>query len=214
MKKSFSAISLTIALGLYGFAGVVSAADFDRLDALLSDVSTLAADVTQLIVESSGGVLEESTIKMKLKKPDGFYWETIEPFPELIVTDGIKLWNYQPDLEQVVVEAWQSDQSELAAQLLSGRTDSLNDEYTIELAQIDDSAESFTLTPKATDNVYASIVIQFIKTELDAIYINSKNGEQTVWQFSRVQTNIPLADSEFHFEPPEGIEVIENTYGN
>jgi outer membrane lipoprotein carrier protein len=214
MNRSLSAIILPIAACLYGLSGFSFAADSDRLESLLSDVTTLAADVTQLIVESSGGVLEESTIKMKLKKPDGFYWETIEPFPELIVTDGVKLWNYQPDLEQVVVEDWQSDQSELAARLLSGRTDSLNEEYIIKLAQIDAGAENFTLTPKASDSVYTSIAIQFIETRLDAIYINSKNGEQTVWQFTGVKTNIPLADSEFHFEPPEGIEVIENSYAN
>ena len=199
-----------------GFCAVNSYAldtDSDRLEFLLSGVSTLSANVTQLIVESSGGVLEESTIKMKLKKPDGFYWETIEPFPELIVTDGIKLWNYQPDLEQVVVEDWQSDQSELAAQLLSGRTETLVEEYTIKLAQPDPSAENFTLTPIASDNVYSSISIQFIDNELDAIYLNTKNGEQTVWQFTDIQTNIPLADSEFSFVPPEGIEVIENNYG-
>jgi len=213
MNRLSVSFILTSALCLPALSSSVLAADSDRLEFLLSHVSTLKADVTQLIVESNGGVLEESTIKMKLKKPDGFYWETIEPFPELIVTDGIKLWNYQPDLEQVVVEDWQTDQSELAAQLLSGRTDSLNQEYTITLAQVDTGAENFTLTPKAADDVNANIVIQFIESGLDAIYINSKNGEQTVWQFSQLEINTPLSDSEFYFEPPEGIEVIENSYG-
>ncbi|MFT4862302.1 MAG: outer membrane lipoprotein carrier protein [Pseudohongiellaceae bacterium] len=211
MNKTLNVITLASAC-FTGLSSQALAADSERLESLLSHVTTLTADVTQLIVESSGGVLEESSIKMKLKKPDGFYWETTDPFPELIVTDGVKLWNYQPDLEQVVVEDWQSDQSELAAQLLSGRTDSLNQEYTISLAQIDAGAENFTLTPIASDSVYASIAIQFIETQLDAIYINSKNGEQTVWQFFDVKTNVPLSDSEFHFEPPAGIEVIENNY--
>ena len=96
----------------------------DRLDALLNDIATLRSDVVQLIVESDGGVLEESEIQMMLKKPDGFYWETLTPFPELIVTNGSTLWNYQPDLEQVVIEDWDSSRSELAAQLLSGNIES------------------------------------------------------------------------------------------
>ncbi|MDC0414636.1 outer membrane lipoprotein carrier protein LolA, partial [Gammaproteobacteria bacterium] len=91
----------------------------NRLDRLLNDIATLRSDVVQLIVESDGGVLEESEIQMLLKKPDGFYWETLTPFPELIVTNGSTLWNYQPDLEQVVIEDWDSSRSELAAQLLS-----------------------------------------------------------------------------------------------
>lgn len=213
MNKSYSALSLPIACCLMAYSTAAFTADSDRLESLLSDVSTLTADVTQLIVESNGGVLEESSIKMKLKKPDRFYWETIEPFPELIVTDGVKLWNFQPDLEQVVVEDWEASKSELAARLLSGQTDSLKAEYTVKLAQVDEATENFTLTPIASDSVYASIGIQFIETELDAIYINSKNGEQTVWQFLEVKSNMAIADSEFNFVPPEGIEIIENNYG-
>ena len=85
----------------------------------------MSATVQQLIVESDGALLEESSIQMHVMRPDGFYWETLEPFPELVVTNGAVLWNYQPDLEQVVIENWDSSRAELAAELLSGRTDSL-----------------------------------------------------------------------------------------
>ncbi|HBX99886.1 MAG TPA: hypothetical protein DEG93_05970, partial [Gammaproteobacteria bacterium] len=44
-----------------------------RLDSLLANINSLTADVVQLIVESDGGILEESNIKMLLKKPNGFY---------------------------------------------------------------------------------------------------------------------------------------------
>jgi outer membrane lipoprotein carrier protein len=130
----------------------------DDLDSLLSETETMSADVVQLIVESDGGILEESNIRMHLKKPDGFYWETLSPFPELIVTNGRLLWNYQPDLEQVVIENWDSNRSELAAQLLSGRTENLLTEYSIEvLTDTDMGTEEFDLMPKASDSVYETI---------------------------------------------------------
>ena len=100
-----------------------------ELGSLLRDLDTLTAEITQLIVESDGEVLEESQILLHVKRPDGFYWETISPFPELLVTNGRKLWNYQPDLEQVVIEDWDPNQSELAAQLLYGQTESLAEDY-------------------------------------------------------------------------------------
>ncbi len=184
-----------------------------QLDSLLQDIDTLAADVTQLIVESDGGILEESSIQMYLKKPDGFYWETIEPFPELIVTNGVKLWNYQPDLEQVVIEDWDSSRSELAAQLLNGQTDNLADEYTIvRIVSSGGEHQEFELTPIASDSVYQKISINFTDLELDLIYLDSKNGQQTVWQFDNIERNQQLADSLFEFEPPADIEIIENTY--
>ena len=187
--------------------------DLSELDALLGDIDTLRADVEQLIVESDGGVLEESQIKMQLKKPDGFYWETLSPFPELIVTNGELLWNYQPDLEQVVIEEWDSDRSELAAQLLSGQTDTLARDYSTELAeQLAAEIKEFLLTPRAADSVYSQIKITFLDEELDMIHLRNKNGEQTVWRFSAVVRNEPIADEQFVFEAPEGIEVIENAY--
>lgn len=186
-----------------------------KLDRLLADIRTLSADVEQMIVESDGGVLEESQIQMYLKKPGGFYWETLTPFPELVVTNGTLLWNYQPDLEQVVIEDWDSERSELAAQLLSGNTDSLADEYSVSLDSAPDNPiQEFHLTPLASDSVYSTIMISFEDGELDMIHLRNKNGEQTVWRFLDVQRNQELANSLFEFEPPDGIEVIENTYVN
>mgnify|MGYP000276831293 CR=1 FL=1 len=189
--------------------------DLVELDALLGSIDTLSADVEQLIVESDGGVLEESQIRMQLKKPNGFYWETLLPFPELVVTDGQLLWNYQPDLDQVVIESWDSDRSELAAQLLSGQTENLGSEYETSLAPgVTDEITEFVLTPLAMDSVYAQIKITFLREELDMIHLRNKNGEQTVWRFSAVVRNANIPDDVFVFVPPEGIEVIENTYVN
>ena len=184
-----------------------------RLDSLLANVDSLTADVVQLIVESDGGILEESSIKMLLKKPNGFYWETITPYQELIVTNGIKLWNYQPDLEQVVIEDWDVSKSELAAQLLSGKTENLDSEYIIEeLSDTSNDSQQFVLTPVDADSIYTRISINFITSELDLIYLNSRNGQQTVWRFDAIERNQILEDSMFNFQPPAGIEVIENIY--
>ena len=185
----------------------------EQLNSLLVSIESLKADVVQLIVESDGGILEESKIKMYFKKPNGFYWETITPFKELIVTNGVKLWNYQPDLEQVVIENWDSSKSELAAQLLNGETENLGSDYQIEQLYSDDSGDhQFSLTPLATDSVYERISISFVTSELDQIYLNSKNGQQTVWRFVTIERNESLEDNVFEFDPPAGIEIIENTY--
>jgi outer membrane lipoprotein carrier protein len=185
----------------------------EQLNSMLVSIESLKADVVQLIVESDGGILEESKIKMYFKKPNGFYWETITPFKELIVTNGVKLWNYQPDLEQVVIEDWDSSKSELAAQLLNGETENLGSDYQIEQLYSDDSGDhQFSLTPLATDSVYERISISFVTSELDQIYLNSKNGQQTVWRFVTIERNESLEDNVFEFDPPAGIEIIENTY--
>jgi len=165
------------------------------------------------LVESDGGILEESEILMRLRQPNGFYWETISPFPELIVTDGETLWNYQPDLEQVVIEPWDSSESELAAQLLAGETANLDKEYVIESSGGDTETHTeFSLTPIASESVYAEIRISFFQKQLDMIRMRSKNGQQTVWQFMNLSMNTPLDPDLFTFEPPAEVEIINNNY--
>ena len=181
-----------------------------ELDHLLQGVETLSADITQLIIQSDGGVLEESDIRLRVKRPNGFYWETVSPFPELLVTNGKTLWNYQPDLEQVVIEDWNPDQSELAAQLLYGRTEGLVKDYYV-VAINSEQSRSFELKPKSADSLYDLITINFVNETLDLIYIQNNSGERTAWQFMDSRINIPMVDDLFEFSPPEGIEIINNS---
>jgi len=206
------------ALPLFAAAAPAQRDAIAELDSLLGGISSLSADVTQLIVETGGGLLEESAIRMRLRKPDGFYWETLEPFPELIVTDGRTLWNYQPDLEQVVIEDWDSGRAELAAQLLNGETAGLAGEYRVNLAA-GAGLRRFELTPFAPDSPYALIVIEFVdnataEMRLDHIRLDSRNGQQTLWRFANLRRNEALAEALFRFEPPPGIEIVDSRAAN
>ncbi len=181
-----------------------------KLDKLLSNIDTITAEINQLIVESDGGILEESQIIMHIKRPEGFYWETVTPFPELLVTNGKRLWNYQPDLEQVVIEDWNPDQSALAAQLLYGKTENLEEDYYIVAIDAEQS-QTFELKPKSPDNLYELITISFINSSLELIYIENSSGERTAWQFTSSDINPPLGEDLFEFIPPDGIEIIYNS---
>ncbi|HBW84846.1 MAG TPA: outer membrane lipoprotein carrier protein LolA [Gammaproteobacteria bacterium] len=182
-----------------------------QLSNLLRNVNTMSAKVQQLIVESDGAVLEESSIQMHLLRPGGFYWETLEPFPELVVTDGTLLWNYQPDLEQVVIEDWDSSRSELAAELLGGRTDRLAAEY--EVIKEDSNSENMTifkLLPLDGNSLYQRINISFEKELLFSIHLDNKNGQKTLWQFKKPQVNHQLTPGLFRFQIPQGIDIVDN----
>ena len=199
------------ALITFAFSQILAAQEgpIGELDLLLRDITTISADILQLIIESDGGVLEETEIKMLLKRPDRLYWETLTPFQELILTNGEVLWNYQPDLEQVTIENWDSDNSELAAQLLNGRTETLSTEYNVSVINADDH-KNFELSPKMNDSIYELVTISFVNDALDIIHLDGRNGEQTVWQFNNLIINSPIANSSFEFEIPDGIEVVNN----
>ena len=182
-----------------------------QLSNLLRQVNTMSATVQQLIVESDGGLLEESSIQMHVMRPDGFYWETLEPFSELLVTNGTILWSYQPDLEQVVIENWDSSRAELAAELLSGRTDSLTEEYEI-FAQGNAGGNMvvFQLFPLDQNSLYRRINISFDNASLFSIHLDNKNGQKTQWRFIQPQINQQLSPDLFNFQIPTGIDIVDN----
>lgn len=189
-----------------------SVSDAERLTALLADLTTFRADVRQLITESSGGVLEESDILFMLKRPHGFYWETQSPFPELIVTDGATLWNYQPDLLQLTIEDWNPNESELAAQLLGGETGAIADEYSIEAVPVTDNDWEFVLRPLDPGSLYERVTLYFADALLESILLINTNGQRTLWEFYNRQVNAPIDDSVFTFEVPEDdfLDIIDN----
>ena len=204
IEKKAALVALAFSQALMAQQGPIG-----ELDLLLRDITTISADILQLIIESDGGVLEETEIKMLLKRPDRLYWETVSPFQELIVTNGEILWNYQPDLEQVTIEDWDSDDSELAAQLLNGRTEKLSNDYYVAMIDADDN-KSFELSPKMSDSIYELVTVSFIDNVLDMIHLNGRNGEQTVWQFNNLVMNSLIENNSFEFEVPDDIEVVSN----
>ena len=208
LKSSLAALLLLCCSG----AAVAQQEPADKLEELLGGIDTIQTDVRQLIMESTGGVLEESEIKFKLKRPDGFYWETIAPYPELIVTDGVTLWNYQPDLLQVTIESWDAARSELAAQLLSGRMDEIRADFTIAGGGVrDGEAWEFILEPLDNASLYRRVTLYFTAAQLTSIHVDNGNGQRTFWEFFNHEINIPLADELFLFTPPADIDVIDNS---
>lgn len=180
-----------------------SADDVQLLEQQLAHLQTFRADVRQLIVESTGGVLEEGEILFMLQRPHGFYWETLQPFPELIVTDGSTLWNYQPDLLQLSIEDWDASRSELAAQLLSGNTEAIADDYTVSAVPVDNNNLEFLLYPKDPASLYAQVSLYFEHQELVSILLINTNGQRTFWEFHNRQINIALDPAQFTFETPD-----------
>jgi len=200
------------------FGSGVASAQVDsaaQLAQLLGGIETFQADVRQLIVESTGGVLEESEIRFKLKRPNGFYWETLEPYPELIVTDGESLWNYQPDLLQVTLEVWDPDRAELAAQLLSGRVDEIEADYIITGGDVGSgTAFEFILEPVDPASLYERVTLYFRARTLNSIHVDNGNGQRTFWEFFNHEINAPLDDTAFVFDVPDDIELIDNRSAN
>lgn len=188
-------------------AGLVSANESSNSRAMLqkelTTLNRLSTDVRQLVMASSGSVLEESQIRFYLKRPDGFYWETLSPYPEVIVTDGTTLWNFQPDLFQVTIDDWDASQSELAAQLLSGQGEQALADYEVTHQPVQSGGTEYYLDPLDPASLYEEVTLFFDQQGLASLLLISTNGQRTFWEFSDREFNADIADSQFRFSVPD-----------
>ena len=86
---------------------------------------------------------------MKVERPGKFYWETVSPSKQTIVTSGKTVWIYDPDLQQAVRQSLDDQVADTPALLLSGNTNQIMKSYRV--TQPDKSKLYFTLFPKKED---------------------------------------------------------------
>lgn len=66
---------------------------------------------------------------MKVERPGKFYWETVSPSKQTIVTSGKTVWIYDPDLQQAVRQSLDDQVADTPALLLSGNTNQIMKSY-------------------------------------------------------------------------------------
>ena len=64
---------------------------------------TLSGQFEQVLFDARDSVQERSTGAFWLQRPGQFRWEYRSPYPQTLLSDGERLWLYDPDLAQVTV---------------------------------------------------------------------------------------------------------------
>ena len=122
-------------------------ADTARLVSILQKTNTLSGQFSQLTLDSAGTNLQETKGEMAVQRPGMFRWHTDAPAEQLLVSDGKKVWLYDPDLNQVTVQTLDKRLTNTPALLLSGDLKKIADNFSVSLKTLEDT-EEFTLIPK------------------------------------------------------------------
>jgi len=179
-----------------------------RLTALLADVQTIEANFEQLTLDASGTRIQELQGRMQLKKPGKFVWVTEEPLPQELVSDGEKIWLYDPDLLQVTIQNMDERMSHTPALLLSGQADKISESFEVSY-QSNERMIEFSLLPKDPDTLFDRLRLTFVNGELNDMHLEDAVGQKTSLYFFDLRMNQPLADDLFVFAVPDGVDVIE-----
>lgn len=198
---------LKAALAVVGLC-VANAVFADAVEGFTSKVANLqqfSADFSQRLLDQQGELIQQSEGKIFAARPGKLRWEIAEPYPQLIVVDGEKIWRYEEDLEQVIVSPYSDSLEETPAMLLSGDVSKLADNY-----QISQQGDDFILEPKAADSLFLRMRVSFDDDVLAELAIEDSLGQQTIMTMSNAQANPELAAELFEFTPPEGVDVLKD----
>ena len=171
------------------------------------NLQSLQADFEQTVFDERNRVLQTSRGRMLMAKPDRFRWDYSEPYQQLIIADGDRLWQYDADLEQVTVRKLDQAVGATPLALLSGNVpvDSAFDVA----PPIDSQGERwYVLTPKQTDSDFRELRIGFRDNTLSELELLDMFDRRTRLTLTDPQPNIALDRQLFQFTPPPGVDVI------
>src|SRR5262245_5516965 len=108
----------------------------------------IEATFHQRLLDDKGELLQESSGTVQLAHPGRFRWETQPPYAQLVVSDGSTVWQYDPDLAQVVVRPLDRRADQVPSMLLAGEIEAVEKQYAISEAGDADGSERFELLPR------------------------------------------------------------------
>lgn len=204
-----SVLSRTCLLCCLSVVSAVAAADTRaQLDALTRDLDGLEGAFVQRVFDSAGGLREQSSGTVALAAPRLFRWEYKDPFPQLIVADGDRVWVYDPDLEQVTVrqQGLEEQGSPLAVLIDPGELDR---RFVVTDAGQRDGLDWLSLAPRQRDGgQIESAWLALDGDQLVRMRLDDQLGQRTEIDFSDWRRNPAFAPDTFRFVPPPGVDVV------
>ncbi|CAN0479040.1 unnamed protein product, partial [Phaeothamnion confervicola] len=158
--------------------------------------------------DETGELLETARGDCNIERPGRFRWNYVDPYKQVIVSDGHKLWIYDEDLAQVTVNEVNAGAPGTPAELLSAEFD-VASRYTVKHIGVKEAYDWYSLHPKDAKSQFQEVQLGLADKEVKAMRLTDNLGQTTVLHFDAVKRNAPIAQTLFQFTPPEGVDVVE-----
>lgn len=179
----------------------------ERLQSFTDGLNTLTAGFVQTLYDEDQEPVQRSEGLAWLERPGLFRWEYREPYTQVIVADGERLWIYDADLEQVTVRDTGEALATAPIMLLSGEAP-LEDQFEIRELGEREGLQWVELTPKVDDSDFERIFLGLDEDALQVMELHDRFDQATQIRFHHIEIGADIDASRFEFTPPEGVDVI------
>jgi outer membrane lipoprotein carrier protein len=181
----------------------------DRLQKHYQQTSCFSAKFTEEIIPAGGAKRERSGIVF-YRKPGKMRWEFEGQDQELIVSDGKQLYNYQPDLNQVIeTPVEQAFKSSSTAAFLLGIGNVKRDfDASMPANPPADGLKHIALKPKNGSDSF-EMGVDPTTLDLRSLRLTDALGDVTQLALSDIKQGATLDDKLFTFIAPAGADIVK-----
>lgn len=178
-----------------------------QLSKFVADVAAATGDFTQQTSGQAQGRPEQSG-QFSFQRPGKFRWDVKHPYEQLIVSDGEKVLQYDPDLAQVTQRSVDQSIGTSPAAILFG-SGSLEDAFDVSALPDNDGLQWLRAVPRGADAGFTHVDIGFRNNLPARLLLLDAFGQTTRIDLSNITSNPKLAASQFQFTPPDDVDVVQ-----
>ena len=164
----------------------------------LTDVITLQGNFEQSLIDAEGTVVEVTSGTLEIERPSRFRWSYSEPYEQWLIADGLNVWSYDLDLQQVTVKPQRDALANTPALLLGGAKDAL-EQFNFGGTTVDEVTTWVRLEPKDENSGFNRIELGFNDGELHRMMFFDNLQQTTLVALHGVTINEPIDAERFRF---------------
>jgi outer membrane lipoprotein carrier protein len=183
-------------------------------------IKDFSADFTHVY---EGGVLRKQITErghLLVKKPGKMRWDYTQPEPKQFVSDGLKMYSYIPQDKQVIVATVPPDDEAPTPTLFLAGKGNVTRDFTPSLVDAPKGmpvgSRALKLVPKSKQRDYDWLVLVLDPATLairGLLTVDAQGGTSS-FSFVNLKENVGLADKEFAFKIPRGVDVVSASSRN
>ncbi len=179
----------------------------EQLRQFVASAERAEGEFRQSVVLGSARRPQLSSGRFAFERPGRFRWVVEQPYPQLLVSDGERLWIWDEDLNQATVQELGDALGSTPVAVLAGQGAL---EQAFELLDVGegDGLMWVSATPRQPDSSFESMRLGLAEGQLMRMELRDHFGQITTIDFLTQRLGADLPPDTFRFTPPPGADVI------
>jgi len=193
------------------FSGLVAAegGGIAQLRQFVEGTGAAQGSFEQVVTAMSGRRPQHASGRFAFMRPGKFRWVYETPYAQVLVSDGERLWSWDPDLNQVTVSVLGDALGNTPVAILAG-DGAIDRDFELSEAGASDGLAWVLAIPRQADSSFELMRIGLSGNRLKRMELRDHFGQTTVIDFTSLTTDALPDPAQFTFSPPPGADVIGN----